>query len=102
MTTFGGELRKIRESRKMSQVKFARQLNVNPSTYYAVEVGTMSGKTKSAKKILQSDVMSLEEKKQLSKFSRKEVKQGAIKITAADRLAYQRRKNEEYEKEMMK
>lgn len=102
MSTFGKELRKIRESKELTQKVFSEQLGMKPGTYHAVETGKMGSHTKSAQRILQSNALSKKERQRLGKFAQIKAKKNAIKITKADRLAYQRRKNAQYRKELTK
>ena len=100
MKTFGQELREMRDSYGMTQAKFAEKIGVNPSTYYALESGTVSAQSNSAKKVVQSRGLSQFERLILRKAIKKEDRLTEIAITDADRLAYRRRKNEKYAQEM--
>lgn len=100
MKTFGQSLRYIRNSYDMTYAKFAELVGINPSTYYALELGTVSAQSKSAKRVARSKGLTQVERQLLKSAIERSVEKLEIVITDADRLAYRRRKNEKYAQEM--
>lgn len=102
MSTFGEELRKIRERKELTLKAMAEQLGIAMASYNNVERGASSAQSPTAKKIIASNKLANEDKQRLRELSKIKVEKKAIKITDADRLDYQKRKNEMYKREMEK
>lgn len=102
MSTFGEELRKIREREELTLKAMAEQLGIAMASYNNVERGASSAQSPTAKRIIASNRLTAADKQRLNELSKIKVEKKTIKVTDADRLAYQRRKNEKYKREMQK
>ena len=101
MSTFRKVLREIREREGLTMREMAARLGIKPGNYNNVESGNSSAKSPTAKRMYYNKGLSHADQRMLRDAVKKETETiRRAKITDEQRLAYRRRKNEQYRKEL--
>lgn len=113
--TLGEELKRIRLTKGMPIAEFSDYLGINKNTYIGIESNRLSPRAGSAVAISKNENLTAEQRERLQKYipeeklnpkvfkkriAKESKEESKPMFTDAERLAYRRRKNEKYRREM--